>query len=91
MFGGEFCFLTFSFLSPSQFSCFYRLGINGIKPSFPSEPMEANDLMKEVFLSKIINAHSAAYELLYADRMRRAWDEEVKGIVEKFSGKKKKK
>ncbi len=59
--------------------------MNDVRPLFIDEPVEFGPTATavDVFMSKIINAHASAYELLYGDRIHRAWDEELTAIVTK--------
>ena len=67
-----------------QFQSYHRIGMGDVKPALPEELVEFNSDFKHYLLAKLINAHVDSYNLLYADRMRRAWDEELLKLAEKY-------
>lgn len=69
---------------------FHRVGMADVKPLFTDEAMEMGPGFRDVLMSKIVNGHSSAYDLLYAERIHRAWEEELAALAEKHTGKKKK-
>lgn len=66
-----------------KYSCFHRAGMASVQPILVDEPIELDASHRDIIMSKLINAHAAAYELLYGDRMRRAWDEELNTMATK--------
>ncbi len=73
-----------------KFSAFHRLGMNDSKPAFGEDPVELNVASKEVLFHKLVNAHVDSYNLLYSQRMERAWKEEVTALADRYSTDKKK-
>lgn len=73
-----------------KLSAFHRLGMADTKPACGDDPMELASC-KEFLLSKLVNAHVDAYNLLYTERMKRAWKEELASLADRYSGEKKKK
>jgi hypothetical protein len=60
-----------------------------VKPAFSDDPAEMTPQMKDAFLSKLVNGNIDAYNLLYGERMKRAWDEELSRVCKTFlAGKK---
>ena len=71
-----------------HFQAFHRIGMEDVPPALPEEVVEFSSDLRQHLLTKIINAHVAAYNLLYADRMKRAWDEELSKLGTKYLPKK---
>jgi hypothetical protein len=72
-----------------KFSAFHRIGMNDSRPSFGEDPVELTSVTKEVLMNKIVNAHVDSYNLLYSERMQRAWKEELSSIADRYDKKKK--
>jgi hypothetical protein len=45
---------------------------------------------KEVLMNKIVNGFTDSYNLLYSERMTRAWKEELTSLADRYSDEKKK-
>lgn len=71
------------------FQSYHRLGMGDVKPAFPDEPIALDHQGKQMLFAKLVNAHVDAYTLLFGDRMKRAWDEELQRICDQFMEKKK--
>jgi hypothetical protein len=61
------------------------MGMADTRPAFPEDPVELDVTVKDLLMSKIVNAHVESYHLLYSERMRRAWQEELAALVEKHA------
>ena len=45
--------------------------------------MELDGTAKDMLMCKIVNAHVDSYHLLYSERIRRAWQEELAALADK--------
>ncbi len=74
-----------------KFMAFHRLGMGDTRPAFAEDAMELDQAAKDLLMSKIVNAHVDSYNLLYSERMKRAWQEELALLADKYSVSRKKK
>lgn len=59
---------------------YHRAGMGDSQPLFPRHQLSF-EAFREHFFVKLINAHTEAYSLLYAERMKAVWQEDLEKIV----------
>ena len=88
------CVVTARGEAQYQLECYHRIGMFDTKPKLPSDLVapDKNGVggLRDLILTKIVNSHVGSYHLLYGDRMRRAWEDELVALAKRKKKSKKK-